>query len=184
MKNTFRTLTAILFSLCAAQSARADWANYGVGYSCNEYRGVFSIVSVIETSDPGFDEHPQSAEIKLESGKQTVQCDLKKLSIEAKVEVWPPDLHQGGGAGWVYLRLFSVNGKVLFHDESFGSFRDDPDGTLIRIDVKKDGPELTEITTCYANSWDWFPGYTGVRCTTETLKAPPDLKRDTLKQNP
>jgi hypothetical protein len=160
--------------LSVAVKAHADWAVNEGAYGCNEKRGFFSVALVIKTSSPEYDENPHGVPQKLQDGENTTSCNLSGKVITLDALQTPPSARgMCMGAGTVTINSLSIGDQTIVSNEKLGSWCVDDGERLIRADIKvtNQAESKFEMTLCYAEAWSWWPGYTGLECSTNTLDA-------------
>ncbi len=172
------SILLIVIVLSAAFKAHADWAGNEGAYGCNEKRGFFSVALVIKTSSPEYDENPHSVPQKLKDGVSTTACVLAGKEIILNALQTPPSARgMCMGSGTITINSLTIDGQTILSNEKLGSWCADDGERLIRADIKVTNQVESkfEITLCYADAWSWWPGYTGLNCSTNTWDDNPDL---------
>lgn len=151
-------------------SARADWGVVGAATRCDEARGVFVIAPVVELGSEdraavpiqdGFSEVPR--------GAHELGCTLRGTAIATRIRVYPPDAGACMGAGYVSVDSLVVGGSgVIAHPTAF-NWQCQGEDILIRLEVAATASGLA-LTTCTARDWAWGVGFSGVECSTRSIR--------------
>ena len=157
----------VLLLLCIlANGVRADWASFGVAVKCNQAKKEFSIVSVVDTSQPGIGtrEMPPGYQ-KLSHGKHRLSCKVGQATVEANIAVYGGDNGMCMGGGYVSIESLKVTNQAVLPERqpfNWTCLNADPAIISIRLFAHRKSVQLETWTAHEA--WDWEAGYGDIRC--------------------
>lgn len=163
--HTVRQLTLALFCMLA-NAAHADWASFGIAVKCDQTKREFSLVSVVETSQPdiGTMEVPPGYR-RLSHGVHKVSCQVGQATVKANIAVYGGDNGMCMGGGYVSIESLKVsNQAVLPARQAFNWTCLNANPAIVRIRLFTRHKRVNIETCIGQGTWDWGAGYGDITC--------------------
>jgi uncharacterized protein YecT (DUF1311 family) len=152
-------------------AALADWIDPGIAYRCDEQRGEFSAMAIMETSSPEL-----NGEVRARAGytvlskkEETTELSCRLNGSVVSLVVWriaPRESGRCAAFNHFNIKRLQVNGVTLVEHEMFnGGCHSDP--TLYEFSVRVQG-ESVLFKTC-RGVWSWDAGYSNGTCKEDAI---------------
>jgi hypothetical protein len=142
---------ALFFLIFFAANTYADWAEIGAAVRCDGTRGIFSLISTVETSD-GESSIPEAYAQLPAKERQNIKCNLGSAVVDMAINIYGPQPRGAGQeAGVIIINHLNIGPHKVFEYPANFNWQASPnERVLTEIHIQKKG-RSHEVQLCFSD---------------------------------